>query len=315
MRPAAAQEGAAFRLDDGRFTIVAYPRDARLARSLLAAAVARDSFPGLPRPVARALIAVAPDEQRFRDWVGPHAPEWGAAIAFPSESPARIIMQGHTAGSDAGDPLTVLRHELAHLALHERLGNLPPRWFDEGYASYAAGEWGRDELLATNGALLLRGMPSLDSLENGFHAGASRASASYALAHRAVAELAALDTGRGLALFLEEWRVTGSLERAMRSAYGLTLSGFEQRWQQRTRRRFGMLAVATDFTLAVLISLFMFMPLYLARRRRDRKRMAALIAAEEAAERAARASAIEALLISLPPPPAPPAPPPTSPHE
>ena len=44
----------------------------------------------------------------------------------------------------------VLRHELAHLALHEALGDLPPRWFDEGYAScrrarVAARRGARDE--------------------------------------------------------------------------------------------------------------------------------------------------------------------------
>src|SRR5918997_505454 len=73
---------------------------------------------------------------------------------------------GQRAGSDAGDPIEVLRHELAHLALHEWMGALPPRWFDEGYASYAANEWGRDELLATNLALFLRRMPSLDGLDD-----------------------------------------------------------------------------------------------------------------------------------------------------
>ncbi|MDQ4080667.1 MAG: hypothetical protein M3125_07890, partial [Gemmatimonadota bacterium] len=126
-------------------------------RSLLEAAATRDTFPWLSAPRARVVIAVAPDERRFRAWIGPVAPEWGSAIAFPEQR--TIIMQGRTAGSDAGDPLMVLRHELAHLALDEALGDLPPRWFHEGYASVAAGEWGRQEVLATSVALLLRGMP------------------------------------------------------------------------------------------------------------------------------------------------------------
>ena len=62
----------------------------------------------------------------------------------------------------------MLRHELAHLALHERLGDLPPRWFDEGYASVAAREWRRDDVLAANVALALRGTPSLDQLDESF---------------------------------------------------------------------------------------------------------------------------------------------------
>ena len=263
-------------------------------RSLLAAAAERDSFPWLPRSRARVVIAVAPDERRFREWIGPAAPEWGAAIAFPAQR--TIIMQGRTAGSDAGDPLVVLRHELAHLALHEALGDLPPRWFHEGYASVAAGEWGREEVLATSVALLLRGMPTLDSLDAAFDAGASRADAAYALAHRAVAELAALDPQRGLTLFFDYWRETRSLEVAIRRAFGLTQAQFEERWRQRTRRQYGALAIAADLSLAAALLMLIVVPLYMARRRRDRRRLEAMRAADVAAERAARESALAALL-------------------
>ena len=262
--------------------------------SLLAAAVRRDSFPWLPRPRAHVVIAVAPDERRFREWIGPAAPEWGAAIAFPAQR--TIIMQGRTAGSDAGNPLVVLRHELAHLALDEALGDLPPRWFHEGYASVAAGEWGREEVLATNVALLLRGMPSLDSLDATFTAGASRADAAYALAHRAVAELAALDPERGLTLFFTYWRETRSLEVAIRRAFGVTQAQFEERWRQRTRRQYGALAIAADLSVAAAVIMTIVVPLYLARRRRDRRRLEAMRTADATAERAARESALAALL-------------------
>ena len=75
------------RYDQGRFTVGAAPHDATLARSLLATAMARDSFPWLPRPSARVLILIAPDRRRFAELIGPHAPEYGAAIAIPSSAP------------------------------------------------------------------------------------------------------------------------------------------------------------------------------------------------------------------------------------
>jgi hypothetical protein len=182
----------------GRFTAVYFPKDDALARSLLGFAARTDSFPWLPRPQQRVLIAIAPDAARFRQWAGPAAPEWGAALAFPDSR--RIVMQGSSAGSDAGDPQVVLRHELAHLALHERLGDKPPRWFDEGYASLAAREWRREDALAANVALALRGAPSLDELEVSFAGGSSAAQSAYALSYRAVADLAALVRVGGLAL-------------------------------------------------------------------------------------------------------------------
>jgi peptidase MA superfamily protein len=292
-RPEFNVEQAPLRLDRGRFTVVCYPADERLASALLARAVSTDSFPGLPRPRQHILVAIAPDQRRFREWAGAEAPEWGAALAFPDSR--RIVMQGSRAGSDAGDPFEVLRHEIAHLALHEYLGDLPPRWFDEGYASYAARELTRNEVLATNFALALRGMPDFDELDDRFTQGATSAEAAYALAYRAVDDLASIDRANGLSRLLQDWKQTGSLDRAMRAAFGMTLSSFEHDWQQRTRRRYGGLALFSDLTLATVILLLIITPLYLARRRRDRQRMAALVAADAVAERE-MSTAIEALL-------------------
>ncbi len=282
------------RLQAGRFTALAFPADVPLARSLLAAAVARDSFPGLPRPTAPVLVAIAPDDRRFREWGGPAAPEWGAALAFPASG--RIVMHGRAAGSEAGDPVNVFRHELAHLALHEYMGDLPPRWFDEGYAGYAAGEWDREEVLAASVALLLHGLPSLDSLENGFYGGARRAEQSYALAYRAVADLASLDPERGLALFFQYWRQTQRFDVAVRQAYGVTAAHYEELWQNRTRSRYGALALLANLSVATGVFLVLFLPLYVGRRRRDRARLEAMRAADEVAEREEREGALAAIL-------------------
>ena len=298
--PRATQADAPIRVDRGRFTVVCYPTEEKLANSLLDRSAATDSFPGLPRPRQRVVIAIAPDARRFREWAGPDAPEWGAALAFPESR--RIVMQGRSAGSDAGDPSEVLRHELAHLALHEYLGDLAPRWFDEGYASYSARELMRNDALAANFALAIRGMPTFDQLDDQFTQGATAAQAAYALAYRAVDDMASIDPGHGLALFFQYWRASGSLDKAMREAFGTTLDGFEEEWQKRTRQRYGGLALFSDLTLGTLIILLVVMPLYLARRRRDRSRMAALLAAEAEQSRFQEAM-LEALLESAPPEP------------
>lgn len=282
------------RLDRGRFTAIYFPSERTLARSLIDEALKSDTFPGLPRPTQHVLLAIAPDRRRFRDWVGPSAPEWGAAITFPDSR--RIVMQGRSAGSDAGDPREVFRHELAHLALHEYLGDLPPRWFDEGYASYAAREWNRDDALAANVALALRGTPRFDELDSLFDAGASSARDAYALAYRAVVELAELDPGRALGEFFVAWKREGDMDRAMRSAFGMTLDGFQKRWQERTRHRYGALALVGDLAFGGAVLVVLVVPLYFARRQRDRRRMDALREADEAAEKAARESALAALM-------------------
>ena len=285
--------GAA-RIDSGRFTFVAFPRDAQLARSLMTASLATDTFPGLPQPRDRVVVTIAPDARRFREWIGTSAPEWGAAIAFPGEG--SIVMQGSRANSSAGDPTVTLRHELAHLALHEAEGDLPPRWFDEGYAAFAAGEWGRDDVLATNIALVVRGVPTLEALDGFFAGGEARAQQGYALAHRAVAEMTGLDRERGLTLFFAYWRDTRSLDLALRRAYGITQAEFEVRWRSATRRRYGALALFADVSLSVLMLMVVVGPLWLIRRQRDRRRLDALRAADEAQDLRDRESALAAIL-------------------
>lgn len=287
-------KGGGVRLDSGRVTVVADRRDERLARSLLSEAVTHDSFPGLPRAKNSVLIAIAPNADMFRAWVGRSAPEWGSAIAIPDLR--RIIMQGSYAGSDAGNPIAVLRHELAHLALHEYLGSLPPRWFDEGYASVAAGEWTRGTALETSVSLAWRALPPTDQLDEGFVHGASQAEWSYAIAQLVVHELQGIDEQNGLKNFLVDWKSTGSYERAVRSAYGMTSAGFDDYWHKQVRRRYGALALFANVSLAFGFIGILLGPLFWMRRRRDRRRLEAMRAADAVAEEAARRSALEALL-------------------
>lgn len=242
-------------------------------------------------------MALAPDDAHFRRWAGPGAPEWGAALAFPQSR--RIVMQGRAAGSDAGDPVEVLRHELAHLALHEAMGELPPRWFDEGYASVAAREWRREDALTANMALVLRGTPSLAQLEDAFRGGTVGAQAAYAFSYRAVTDLAALDPERGLTLFLPYWRESGSMDQGIRRAFGITLADFERRFQSQTRRRYGALALFADLSLVLFVLTLLILPFIVSRHLRDRRRLRVLLAADAAADRAEEATILAALLGEL----------------
>ena len=149
-----------------------------------------------------------------------------------------------------------------------------------------------------NVALALKGVPTFDELDADFGAGSTTAQDAYALAYRAVVDLASIDTVRGFARLFENWKAQQNLDRAIRASYGMTLSGFEKQWRQRTRRRYGSLALLSNLTLAGLVLLLVVVPLYFVRRRRDRDRMAALVAADEAADRAARATALALLLGS-----------------
>ncbi len=297
-RSMAAQGGV--RLDGGRFTVVAEAADARLARTLLAAAQAQDSFPGLPRSTQRVLIAIAPDAARMRAWSGGAVPEWGAAFALPEAH--RVVVQGRAAGSDAGDPRVTLRHELAHLALHDVMGRLPPRWFDEGYAGVAAGEWDREAALETAVGLIWRTVPTRDAIEAGFSGGGSSAAWSYAMAYRVVAELEALDPVHGLEHLFTEWRASGSLDVALRRAYGMTSEQFDAHWRGQTRRRYGALSLIAALSFVGGLFGVVLGPLFWVRRRRDQRRLAQLRAADAIQEAREAEAAMQAALLAVPEP-------------
>lgn len=301
---AAPPVGDSLTLQAGRFSLVASSRDDRLARTLLRAAQAQDTFPGLPRPQAPVRIELARDAADFRARTA-GAPEWGAAIAIPDEG--RIVLQGSRAGSDAGDPVVVLRHELAHLALHEAMGPLPPRWFDEGYAGVAAGEFTREQVFETSLGMVWRTLPSLDALEDGFAHGGIEAGWSYAIAYRVVSELEQLGGATGLTQFFGYWKATGSFEKAVRQAYGMTGEGFEQHWKKQTRRRYGALSVVTNVSAALGLFGVLLLPLFVIKRRRDQRKLEAMRVADAAQEARERESALQALLDAPPalPDPAP----------
>src|SRR5207244_6095469 len=103
-----------------------------------------------------------------------------------------------------------------------------------------------------------------------------------------------------LTVLFANWKRTRSLDGAVREAYGITLTEFEQRWRDRTRRRYGGLALMGSLAIAGVIIGFLVLPLYLARRRRDRRRFQALVVADQVAEAAAARNPIADLLGETP---------------
>jgi hypothetical protein len=297
---AGASPPGAIRLDRGRFTVIHYAGDQLLAEAVLTSATARDSFPGLARETAHVVIMIAPDVATFNEWVGPSARPSIAAVAIADQH--RVVMRGRGAPPNSDDPLQVLRHELAHIALNDYLGARAPRWFDEGYASYAAGEQRTEGFVATNVTLVFRRMPSLAGLDTLLTSRkASEATAGYALALRAVTDLASIDRMRGLEPLLAAWKERGSFDLATRRAFAMTAADFEQHWQGRTRWTFAILALATDSAVFGAALILPLVPLYRSKRRAQRERLAAMKSREAVAEVELRQRAVDSVVRSMEP--------------
>jgi hypothetical protein len=237
-------------------------------------------LPALPPDYPRGVsVYLAPDEASFRELVGGRTPEWSAGVAIPALD--RVVIALYQTGSAlSGERSRVLRHEWAHLALHQYLAELRiPRWFDEGYAEWAGGwdaaeGWRLRVLMATGRA------PPLDSLTLDWPRDAASAQVAYLLSATAVQYLVEASGERGLTLLLERWREGGIFEEALRTTYGVVPSVFEEHWRAFVKRRYGWLLLVSN-TLVLWLGLGLLMVLLARRRRRrDRERLARLRARE-----------------------------------
>lgn len=256
----------------GEVRVVHWPGDEGLARRALEIATAPPGFAGLPPgpALSRGSIVLAPDAAVWDSVTGGRAPHWSAGVAFPARQ--LIVLPPRGTGAH---PLTALRHELAHLALHAYLPGAVPRWFSEGYAVWASGEWDAGSAWQIRLAFLLGRAPPLDSLALGWPAGADRARLAYLLSASAVRYMAERGGERGFAGVLEAWQRTGSLDAALRSVYGMTLGQFEAEWVRVVERRYGWLLMLSQmgvfWALAGLLLLAVFGHRVREKRRRIRE--------------------------------------------
>jgi len=215
-------------------------------------------LPGLSRGLPTGIsLFIAPDQAAFDSLVGGVTPEWSAGVAIPRWN--RIVIPGFGPRRTRGwSEARVLKHEWAHLGLHQFLAGLRiPRWFNEGYAEWASGGWSPSQGWQLRVAFATGQAPALDSLTLGWPRDRARAELAYLLSATAVEYLVRESGERGLKLFLEAWRENGNFEEALRRVYGLTSGQFEEDWKGYVKRRYGWLFVVShSFVFWLALQMF-----------------------------------------------------------
>lgn len=284
----AAHVAAQEELATGTISIRYWSDQARLARALAENLEGPLRLPGLPDDVLgpdTVVIYLAPDASAF-DTLAPGVPDWSAGIAFPEGG--RIVLPAFGARMGQEPLASILRHELAHVALSRYLGRAVPRWFHEGYAQLATGSWNATNAWKLRVAMLLGQIPNLESLSLDFPRDRLSAEDAYLLSYTAVEYLWRLGGSAGFARLLQRWRELGDLDAALRHTYGMTLTQFQELWRKEVRRRFGwllVLAQASVFWLGLTILLLVLGYWKIRRDRRKLARLRALEAQDEIVER------------------------------
>lgn len=257
----------------GAVEVIFWPGDRTMAERTLRAATSPLRLPGIDPAAAppEACVVLAPTPAAF-DSLTRGAPHWSAGIAVPGER--LIVLPAFASGrTPMGNPLVALRHELVHLALNAYLPGRVPRWFDEGYATWASGEWNQARGWEIRLALLGGGAPPLDSLRLGWPGGEADARLAYLLSASAVSFLAERGGDGSFAAFFEKWRSEGDFDSALRGTYGLTLTQFERDWREMVKRRYGWLLALSQMGVVWGLVALLVVLLTFPRRRRNREKL------------------------------------------
>ncbi len=277
--PPPTLSGASY-LEGRRVTVSFLPSDSVRARHLLQTLDASSPLPGLPPDFPTGvLLILVPDEVTFDRLVGGQTPDWSAAVALTAQSTILLpafVSSRRTGWRDA----RVLRHEWAHIGLHQYLEGLRlPRWFSEGYAQWASGGWDWSEAWKLRMALVREGSV-LDSLTISWPRDELRARIAYLLSATTIEYLAVQSGPRALEVLLYQWKDTGSFEEAFRGTFGVTTAQFEDDWQRYVRSRYGWLFMLAHSTVFWMLMGLVLLTLMMARRRIRRESMARLRAGD-----------------------------------
>lgn len=217
---------------------------------------------------------------------GTGMPRWAAGVAHPPTG--EIAIAQHAPDGSLTDLDGLVRHEMAHVALHRATGGQPlPRWFHEGVAESFGEEIDllRSQTLA--GAVFGSGVPRLEELEQNFRSDDPiSATVSYAAARDFVNFLRERDeSGADLRHALVELRLGKRFEAAFVRAFDRSLSELDVEWRTGLTGRFVWFPVISSGGLPMALA---FPLVFVAgvRRRRQLRAAWARIEAEDAQVRA-----------------------------
>lgn len=232
--------------------------------------------------IAAIKVIIASDLKAFELLHGGAIPEWG--IAFADVRDQVLGINVNLVSRNPRDFPVVVRHELSHLLLAQRLVGVPvPTWFTEGLAMNQAGEWDLSDewrFMTTAGR---RDLPYLEELKGPFPRSAERAALSYGMSYFAVRKL--LEDRPGSLVTLTAFiRDAGDFEGGFETAYGQTAYDFAGKLYVEIDRRYktaGTILNAAPYWAAAAL---LFVAVYLVKRARTRRKLERW-EEEEAAER------------------------------
>lgn len=232
------------------------------------AAVAAELGADNPPPVDIYLLR----HERFRALTRHTLPEWGVGYCGWPGGPVVLDVEALSSGRKTLSE--VLRHEMSHAWLGQRLGRMQvPRWFVEGVAQAQAGEWRFQDTVSLVAGASTGRLGGLEELSGSFPRTGGAAQHAYRMGLRAVGRLEADLAGQGgWPALVDEAARRGDFDAAFEALLGVPRTQWQRNFHADLQLRYGWLAALASagslFTLMSLVFLAAAARAYWRKRRR-----------------------------------------------
>ncbi|MCK5520910.1 MAG: hypothetical protein KAI81_07345 [Candidatus Marinimicrobia bacterium] len=126
------------------------------------------------------IVIIAANEEDFYTNLHPDFPHWGIAAAKYSES-SIVLKSPRFSKQNIAELKKTLAHELIHIALLPRIrGKYFPRWMNEGFAQYFAGQSSFQNKILLGQQAAWNSFPSLSKIDDVLKFNQRKANAAYA---------------------------------------------------------------------------------------------------------------------------------------
>ncbi len=218
------------------------------------------------------IVLIATRREQFDSAVGGHFPDWGAGCAIPERN--TIIVLSPSLYPHRVSLPEVMRHELAHLYLHNLVGWARlPRWMDEGLAMLIGHQWRfGDDWVVGRAVLMGEALPlrQIDGL-NRFAEGKARLA--YNQSYLAMTFFLDEYGWESFLLFIHKLRSHNKLDPAFMVAVGLDYNGFQREYSRFLESKYNWAALFADSALFWMGLVFLLILLYLYKRHRMKKKV------------------------------------------
>lgn len=218
------------------------------------------------------VILVATRREQFDSAVGGRFPDWGVGCAIP-ELNAIIILSPFLYPYQI-ELAEVLRHELAHLYLHQLVGHSRlPRWMDEGFAMLIGHQWRFGDDWQVGRAVLTGEDLTLHEIDALNRFGEGKARLAYGQSYLGMKYLLDEYGWDSFLLFVRELRRHNQLDPAFMVAVGLDYAGFQDEYDTYLKTKYNWATLLSDTMLFWIVIVLLLIILYLFKRRHMKKKV------------------------------------------